>query len=183
MPSKADILARRDRIQELEDKGITSARKLAAEIGVSLRTVYLDLAAMNAAWAERSAERRDAYKRRLVMRAERRYRELESEWERSKSDKQRQKAKETSAKGGPGVEAEPIRVETEAATEGRLGEAAFQREMRENDKFIADILELIKSKHELTGADGGAIPVALVREVVVRTREEAKGILDSDKPS
>lgn len=74
------------------------------------------------------------------------------------------------------------------------------RRLREEADFTGDgashsarvkALELIgkhiqffpPEKRELSGKDGAAIPVALVREVVVRTREEAKGILDSDKPS
>lgn len=147
MQSKLDILARRERLQALEAQGITSPTKLAETLGCSLATVNRDIVALDLAWAEseKAVEFRHQHKRRLVVRAQRRYDQLQAEWERSKGDKQRQRAKEV--KGGDGSES---RSETEAATEGRLGDPAYMREMRENETLIMDLLGLEAPKqHEV----------------------------------
>ena len=148
MPSKLDILARRERLQALEAQGITSPTKLAETLGCSLATVNRDIVALDLAWAEseKAIEFRHQHKRRLVVRAQRRYDQLQAEWERSKGDKERQRAKKITG-GGQGSDG---REELEEAKEGRLGDPAYMREMRENETLIMDLLGLEAPKqHEV----------------------------------
>ena len=160
MAIKTEVQARHQRIQELEAKGITSASAIAVALGVPLRTVQTDLQTLNLTWAasQRGIETRDQWKRRLVARAEKRYQELEAEWQRSKENKERTRQKEVD---GAGDGASGKHSEREAATEGRLGDPAYMREARENDMLIAGILGLVVRRHEHGGPEGGRIPLEL----------------------
>src|SRR5579872_1492395 len=133
MPTQREIRDRRDRIQELESQGITSHVDIARLLTISAKTVQRDLMEMDTLWQAQEASiwLRDRHKRRQVAKAESRYRELPAEWQRSKlnKEKERAKEKEVAVEGGTAK-----RLETQADSEGRLGDVAYMREMRENDK-------------------------------------------------
>lgn len=138
MASQLEKLDRQKRIQEFESKGITSTAAIASALGVTERTVQRDIEEMNLAWSEseRGIAFRDKWKRVLVARAEARHSWACGEWERSKEDKQRNRVQVKQAGGEDANE----QMTKEEAIEGRLGDPAYLREMRENDKLIAEIL-------------------------------------------
>ena len=157
MASKPRIHERRQRIQDLEATGVRSPAEIARRLQVPLRTVQADIAAMNRAFQtlEEAAQLRLTTKRQQVAAAEWRNGELVTEWRRLKLNKEKERAKE--ATGGTGKRAGK-RIETQAESEGRLGDVSYLREMRENDKYVAGLLGLLVDKHEHTGKDGKELP-------------------------
>lgn len=91
-----------------------------------------------------------------------------TEWERSKSDKKRQRQK--AKQGGTGGDS----TEAEEATEGRLGDPQYLNAITRAQARIDDLHGLVVSKHEHTGPGGGSIQVI---ETVVATREDVAKIL------
>jgi hypothetical protein len=154
MASKLEIQERRGRIQRLESQGVRSPAEIGRRLGMPLRTVQADIAALDLAFKaqEAAAQFRLTMKRQQVAAAECRYGELEAEWQRSKKDKEKLGGKKVDV-GGDGNGAGQ-RTEAHAEKEGRLADVGYMREMRENDKHVADLLGLIVDKHEHTGPDG-----------------------------
>lgn len=159
MASQLAIADRRQKLQELEAQGITSTSELARRLGVSERCVQIDLQSLDAAWEQtaKAIKFRDRLKRRLVARSERRYLELQAEWERSKTLKERET---TEAKSGGEGKDKPSTKATRSK-EGRLGDPAYVRAMREEDEHIATITGI-------STEDGGG------RNMVVNINVETK---------
>jgi hypothetical protein len=148
MTTKLQRLDRFRRIQELEAEGVRSARAMAERLGVPLRTIQKDLAELDLAFQKMEAakEFRLTLKRRQADEIDRqvaacrqRYKALEEEWERSKKDKESSRAREITANGS-------VRTETQADREGRLGDPSYQKLMLDNDKHIADLMDLYPPK-------------------------------------
>jgi hypothetical protein len=117
-----------------------------------VRTVQRDLAELTLAYQEMEAakEFRLTLKRRQAAEIDRqvaacrqRSTALEEEWERSKKDKESSRAREVTSGGS-------VRTETQADQEGRLGEAVYQKLMLDNDKHIADLMDLYPPKEHLS---------------------------------
>jgi hypothetical protein len=181
--SPAAVILRRRKVWGMRCRG-HSTYKIGEALGVDHSTVVRDLAAMNElrrADRGEAAATAEAQKEEAVGRYEIVIEEAMMEWERSKSDKQRQSAKEVKgpAKGPKGAAAVADRTETQAATEGRLADSQYLKVAVAAQKEIDGLNGLVKTKHEVTGAGGEPLLPVLVREVVVRSREEAKGVLDS----
>lgn len=160
------------RLDELMAGGVYSSVKLAellvAEgLPVSDRQTRDDIKKVLAQWQEEFADKRSEWKWRKVREAvarnaalKARIVELEAEWERSKSNKERSRQKETKGAGDDGT-----RTEVEAATEGRLGDPAYLAEIRQieievrrNDEFIAELMGLYDPrKHEVTNPELDAL--------------------------
>jgi hypothetical protein len=125
------------------------------------------VAAIEAELREAYLARRWHHKIRQVKAAERRNRQLESEWQRSRADRQRRRTKKTQADaGGRGGG----RTEAEATVEGHLGDPAYLAECRHNDEHIAKLLGLDEPrKLQLTDEElNAAIDGDIQREVEAR---------------
>jgi hypothetical protein len=187
MASQLEIQQRRKRIQDLEAQGVASPAEIAKLLGVPLRTVQADIAAMDLAYKglDEAAHYRLHLKRVQVAKADDRYAELKAEWQRSKTDKEKRRAKQVEAKGKNGGG----RSETQADLEGRLGDPTYMRLMLDNDKHIAEMLDLYPArKHQHSGPDGKSIPISII-EVVreadgqVVDRNDAGGAPEVQLPS
>ena len=167
---------RRRRIEELMGEGLRSSyqladRLLAEGFRASPSTVQRDMNEM----AESISERTQGLRLELIADCRWRQKQARAEWERSKLDRERAKVQTTTGDGGKeGAAGKTVQEQT---SEGRIAEAALLREDRENGAEIAKLAgAYVPVKHELSGPDGGAIPLE-VKEVVVRTRAEAASLL------
>ena len=171
------IVRRRERIEELMGEGLRSSYQLAERLTAegmtcSYKTVQRDVDAMAAAIGERTM----GLRLELIADCRWRQKQARAEWERSKLDRERAKVQTTTGEIGT-VEHGIGKTVQEQTSEGRIAEAALLREDRENGAEIAKLAgAYVPVKHELTGPDGGAIPLE-VKEIVVRTRAEAAGLL------
>jgi hypothetical protein len=164
MASQLEIQQRRKRIQDLEAQGVASPAEIAKRLGVPLRTVQADIAALDLAYKglEEAAHYRLHLKRVQVAKADDRYAELKAEWQRSKTDKEKRRAKQVEATGKKGGG----RTETQADQEGRLGDPAYMRLMLDNDKHVTKLLDLYPArKHEHSGPGGECIPISIIEVV------------------
>jgi hypothetical protein len=136
---------------------------MAKRLGVPLRIIQKDLAELDLAFQKMEAakEFRLTLKRRQAAEIDRQvgacrqhYKALEEVWERSKKDKESSRARQVTVSSGKDGEAS-VGTETQADQEGRLGDPSYQKLMLDNDKHIADLMDLYppKERRHKAGAD------------------------------
>lgn len=167
-----DVAARRERVWEATCRGLTT-RQIARQEEVDHKQIVRDLAAIHEERGAGDAAERAGRLERSTDLARARYRlvvrEAMTEWERSKTDKQKRREKAKQKGGGDGG---PDETEAEQTTEGRLGDPAYLRAVVAAQTRLDEIDGIDAPKRLAVGGDPDAPPVS--------TKSEHEHTVDDD---